>query len=148
MKYHDTTWQVLLKCRTCYPQIFLESIAVAAHRLCEHLLQQHKWSRLQQLLPAVASHHSPRDCRWHFLSSAVSCYGTYASQPPCRHSQGWDAFGAAPHHVPVDTSSPVAVDGLDRNQVDQLFQQADWDRNSRQAFALQCHCPAWRQNAN
>ena len=59
-----------------------------------------------------------------------------ASQSPYMHSQGWDAFGDSPYHPPVDTPSPVAVDGVDRHQVDMLFQQADWNQDGRQAFHL------------
>ncbi|KAL3132933.1 hypothetical protein ABBQ38_006847 [Trebouxia sp. C0009 RCD-2024] len=51
--------------------------------------------------------------------------------------QGWDAFGEAAFQAPLDTSTPVVVDGLERQQVDLLFQQADQDRDGRQAL-----CPA------
>ena len=59
-----------------------------------------------------------------------------ASQPPFIHLQGWDAFGDAVFHPPVATSKPVAVDGLDRRQVDMLFQLADWNQDGRQAIHL------------
>lgn len=123
-----------------------------AHPLCERMLQRRRLFRLQHL-PALPSHLWLRDCRWRFLSSATQDrrklpYGVKASQLPCIHSQGWDAFSDAPYHDPVNRSRPVAVDGLDQHQVDMLFQQADWNQDGRQAVhPLPCssvHC-AWHQ---
>lgn len=45
-------------------------------------------------------------------------------------AQAWNAFGDLPspaQHGP----GPVDVDGLERSQVDMLFQDADWNQDGR-----------------
>ena len=67
------------------------------------------------------------------VNSALELLKTPFMIDSLHNDQGWDAFGSPVSASSASTNSPAEVDGLTKNQVDALFEEADGNRDGRYA---------------